>query len=170
MTYFLVGMPPSLSKCVDAWKELQASPEIVNLVQSGHKIKFEHKPTLTKPCKKYSTVLPAEQMSIVRHEVQTLVSKGAVQILSKDFVKSNLGVYSKLFCVPKAGTTKWRPVINLKPLNKYISKESFKMETLKDVRATVNPGDYGATVDLTDAYFHVKIHKNSRKFLRFIFE
>ena len=44
------------------------------------------------------------------------------------------------------------------------------METLKDVRATLKPGDLGAIVDLTDPYFHVKIHMKSRKYLQFIFE
>ena len=61
-------------------------------------------------------------------------------------------------------------MINLKPLNKYIKKENFKMETLKDVRATLKPGDLGAIVDLTDPYFHVKIHMKSLKYLQFIFE
>ena len=42
------------------------------------------------------------------------------------------------------------------------------METVKDVRSLLKPGDYGAVVDLTDAYYTVKLHKESRKYCRFI--
>ncbi len=44
------------------------------------------------------------------------------------------------------------------------------METVRDVRQSLQRGAYAATVDLSDAYFHVNIHKESRKFLRFIFD
>ena len=163
-------MPPCLSSFAASWEQLKASPEIIKLVKYGHEIKFDTKPKLTKPLARNATILPPDQMNIIRAEVATLLEKGAVRIIPKNLANKKLGVYSKMFCVPKPGHNNCRPVINLKPLNKYIYKESFKMETLKDVRATLQPGDYGATVDLTDAYFHVKIHRKSRKYLRFIFE
>ena len=163
-------MPPCLSSFSTAWEALSASPEIVRIVKYGHEVKFDEKPVLTKPLKKFSTKLPEEQMDVIRKEIQTLMSKGAVKVVSKAVAPKKLGVYSKMFCVPKPGTNQWRPIINLKPLNKYIHKENFKMDTLKDVRCLLQPGDYGATVDLTDAYFHIRIHKKSRKYLRFIFE
>ena len=59
-------------------------------------------------------------------------------------------------------------MINMKPLNEHVAKETFRMETVKDVRSLLKPGDYGAVVDLTDAYYTVKLHKESRKYCRFI--
>ena len=52
-------------------------------------------------------------------------------------------------------------MINLKPLNEFVTKETFHMETSKDVRSLLKPGDYCAVVDLTDAYYMVKLHKES---------
>ena len=42
------------------------------------------------------------------------------------------------------------------------------METISDVRTLIKPGDYGAVVDLTDAYYTVKLHEDSRKYRCFI--
>merc|ERR1711954_159312 len=69
--------------------------------------------------------------------------------------------------VPKPGG-KWRVVINMKPLNEHIAKETFCMETSRDVRSLLSPGDFGAVIDLTDAYYTVKLHEDSCKYCRFI--
>ena len=95
------------------------------------------------------------------------MDKGAIREVSADEAASNPGHYSKIFAVPKPGG-KWRVVINLKPLNEFVAKESFRMETVRDVRTLIKPGDYGAVVDLTDAYYTVKLHEDSRKYCLFI--
>jgi uncharacterized membrane protein (UPF0136 family) len=41
------------------------------------------------------------------------------------------------------------------------------METPQSVRAALKPGDWATSIDLTDAYFHVLIHRVHRKYLRF---
>ena len=41
----------------------------------------------------------------------------------------------------------------MRQLNSYVKKKSFKMDTLKDVRSTLQPGSWGAVIDLTDAYY-----------------
>ena len=63
-----------------------------------------------------------------------------------------------------------RPVIDLRPLNKYLSKLHFKMDTLYKVLDLVQTGDWGLTLDLKDAYFHIKVFKKQRKYLRFCFQ
>ena len=42
------------------------------------------------------------------------------------------------------------------------------METSRDVRSLLKPGDFGAVVYLTDAYYTVKLHEDSRRYCRFI--
>ena len=42
------------------------------------------------------------------------------------------------------------------------------MQGLKDVRDILVPGMYGAVVDISDAYYHISIHKKARKYCRFI--
>ena len=44
------------------------------------------------------------------------------------------------------------------------------MHTISSVLSTVERGDYAFKIDLQDAYFHVLIHPDSRKYLQFTFE
>ena len=44
------------------------------------------------------------------------------------------------------------------------------MDTISSVPSTVRKGDYAFKIDLQDAYFHVPIHPDSRKYLRFAFQ
>lgn len=76
---------------------------------------------------------------------------------------------SAYFLVPKSNG-KARFVLNLKPLNKFIKTDHFKMEDIKTVRKIISQGSYMATLDIRDAYFLIPIHKGSRKFLRFMWE
>jgi hypothetical protein len=55
--------------------------------------------------------------------------------------KPPTGFYSTLFLVPKKND-KMRPVINLKPLNGYLKKTHFKMDTLSKVLNIVKTGDW----------------------------
>ena len=61
-------------------------------------------------------------------------------------------------------------IIDLSLLNRYIKKQSFKMETVKSVRQAMRLDDWAVSIDLTDAYLHVPMHHQSRKYLRFIHE
>ena len=79
------------------------------------------------------------------------------------------GFYSNVFLVRKASGG-WRPVIDLKNLNAHIHAPHFHMFTTSSVLSSVVKGDYAFKIDLQDAYFHVPIHPDSRKYLRFAFE
>jgi hypothetical protein len=60
------------------------------------------------------------------------------------------------------------PVINLKKLNAfYLETPHFRMESPQDVCHAIRPGDWAASIDLKDAYFHVPIAMAARKNLRF---
>ena len=137
------------------WRHFRASPEVHALIEDGHEIVFENKaPPLTGPQWNKATKLLPAQMKVIRQEVKDLVSKGAMRKISKEEAQQNPGFYSKMFCVSKPNK-KWRPIINLKPFNKYVLKKNFKMETVRDVRNLLQPGMWAATVDLQDAYYHI---------------
>ncbi|KAL3046904.1 hypothetical protein OYC64_021178 [Pagothenia borchgrevinki] len=44
------------------------------------------------------------------------------------------------------------------------------MLTVKQLLGLVQPGDWFTTIDLKDAYFHVEIAPEHRKYLRFAFQ
>ena len=85
-----------------------------------------------------------------------------------DNVKS-LGFYSRLFLVPKPHQ-RWRPVIDLSRLNTFLHVEKFKMETPESIRTSLVPGEWVLSIDLSDAYLHIPIHPNSRKYQRFCYK
>ena len=76
------------------------------------------------------------------------------------------GFYGRLFLVPKSSGG-WRPVLDLSPLNEFLQKIPFRMETTTSIREAMHPGDWAASIDLSDAYFHILVHHHDRKWLRF---
>ena len=67
----------------------------------------------------------------------------------------------------------WDSVLHsgeVRPMNKFVVKQRFMMETVQDVKELLRPGDYGATVDLQDAFYHVSVANRSRRYPRFIMD
>lgn len=76
---------------------------------------------------------------------------------------------SNIFLRPKANG-KMRLILNLKSLNKFINTSHFKLEDLRTAIKLISKNDFMANLDLKDAYLLIKIHTESRKFLRFVWE
>ena len=80
--------------------------------------------------------------------------------------QSSLGFFNRLFLVPKPNN-KWRPILDLSKLNFFLKVEKFKIETLETIRTSLQQGEWITSVDFKDAYFHIPIQEQSRKYLRF---
>ena len=78
----------------------------------------------------------------------------------------SLGFFNRLFLVPKPNN-KWRPILDLSKLNLFLKVEKFKMETTETIRTSLQQGEWVTSVDFKDAYFHIPIQEQSRKYLRF---
>ena len=103
----------------------------------------------------------------MRESIQSLISKGAITVVAPHPQK----FISTAFLVEKGqGTGEFRPVINLRALNRFLPKEKFKMEGLHTARSLLRSGDYMMKLELKGAYYAVPIHQDSRKYLRFQFE
>jgi len=105
----------------------------------------------------------AEVKAILLAEVSSLLAKQAIEEVSDH---SSPGFYGRLFVVPKSSGG-WRPVLDLSPLNRYLRRIRFVMETSTSVREALRPGDYVTSIDLKDAHFHILVHPSDRKWLRF---
>ena len=68
--------------------------------------------------------------------------------------------------MPKASGG-WRLVLDLSTLNAFLRNVTFKMETPASLRDAMHPGNWPASIDLRDAYFHL-IHPRDLKWLRFV--
>ena len=80
--------------------------------------------------------------------------------------QNSLGFYNRLFLVPKPNN-EWRPILDLSTLNTFLNTESFKMETPETIRTSLQLGEWVTSIDFKDTYFHMTIHSQSRKYMRF---
>lgn len=76
---------------------------------------------------------------------------------------------SRIFLTPKPNGD-MRFILNLKPLNKFVHIEHFKMEDYRTACKLIPRDGYLATIDLKDAYFLIPIHPSHRRYLKFQFQ
>ena len=135
-------------------------------MRDGYRIPWasEHPPLSSVPIAFPPSSDPA-RYQVLAAEVKTLLDKRAIYLVQNP----GPGFYSRLFTVPKK-TGDWRPVLDLSSLNKFVERIKFKMETTRDVRLAIRRNDWATSIDLKDAYFHVSIHQDFRKYLRFVWE
>jgi len=140
-----------------------ASPFVVGVLREGYRIRFHGQPPMTLEPQEESTSKNPHKDQLLDQHIQELLAKQAIEVVQGPYY--NKGFYSHLFMVPKANG-KMRPIIDLKLLNRFVVVPKFKMETVASVWKALIPGNFGFSVDLTDAYFHIPIHPKSRKYLR----
>ena len=101
-------------------------------------------------------------LALTQTEIEKMVTKGAIVPVAP--CKGQF--LSQLFLVLKKDGSA-RPVVNLKALNKFITRKKFKMEGARLLRDLLRPGDWMASIDLKDAYFSVTMAQQDRKLLWF---
>ncbi|KAL0177259.1 hypothetical protein M9458_026153, partial [Cirrhinus mrigala] len=138
-----------------AWKLLPTvSAWVLRTVEKGYSIQFSAPPP------------PFDRALVMEQEVETLLRKEAIEVVPPHDRES--GFYSRYFIVPKKDGG-LRPIIDVCRLNRSVMRLKFKMLTLKQVVSQIRSEDWFVTIDLKDAYFHVSILPQHRKFLRFAF-
>jgi hypothetical protein len=144
------------------WASKGASSWMQNVLRYGYRPTIPISPPLTTrpPFVNHNKVKQAQLDDIV----EQLLKKQVVTCV--DNACSSPGVYSYLFLRPKK-TGGNRPVFNMKPLNQFVKKESFQMETPAIVAASVRANSWACSLDLTDAYLHVPMHASIQHLLRF---
>ena len=147
------------------WQSLTDSQFVLQAV-SGLALELVDRPPLTtKPaCFDCNRGISQEKANALRIEIDKLVSKNAIER-----VPSGRGFYARLFLVPKKDGSR-RPVFNLKTLNNFVKKKTFKMATIHTVAQSIRCGDWAVSLDLKDAYLHIPILTSHRRFLRFVFK
>ena len=148
------------------WLTNKCSQNVLNIITNGYVLPFRSKPNLIRFPLILSEYKAQQKDQALATCIQSLLSKNAIERVEN--VKS-LRFYSRLFLVPKPHQ-RWRPVIDLSRLNTFLHVEKFKMETLESIRTYLVPGEWVSSIDLSDAYLHIPIHPNSRKYLRFCYK
>ena len=151
-----------------AWEKITTDKWTQSVIRNGYKIQFRVQPRLSRVVPPFLRATPKDpaQILLLKAEVQSMLDKHAIEPVSPLHPKS--GYYSRLFLVRKKSGG-WRPVIDLSRLNRHVITPHFKMETLDSVRLSLRRNDWAISLDLSDAYFHIPIHRKSRRYLRFHF-
>ena len=144
------------------WISLTADHVVLDILRRGYKLPFESKrPGLIHqpPYQRLGTEKEKTWEPVVQRMLDMEAIEEVVDVISG-------GVYSHVFLRLKPNGS-YRPIINLKPINKRLKSLSFSMATPRKVLEALAPGVWTTSVDLKDAYFHVPIAESHRKYLRF---
>lgn len=159
-------MPPRvggrLSLFSRSWELVTSDKWVLQTVSEGYRLEFTSSPP--HHSKPIHTSLPADRAKrkALQQEVDQLLAKGAIEIVNP----REIAFFSTFFLTTKK-SGEWRPILNLKKLNKHIKPPPFKMESLAAILPELQRNWWGATLDLKDAYLHVPIEPSSRKWLGF---
>ena len=146
-----------LSPFARKWQSITTDRWVLTIIREGYSIEFD-----ALPPSGYIKVTPPSPP--LHEEVRTLLQKGA--IIPVPTRQRHLGFYSRYFTVPKKDGG-LRPILDLREVNAFISPRKFRMTSLNTIFPLLTENSWFASIDLTDAYFHIDIHPFSQQFLRF---
>ena len=145
------------------WSKLGAGPKVLQILKQGYTLPFRNRPKLSRFPTVISHYANLHRNSYLLEALQQLINKNAVERVHN---QTSLGFFNRLFLVPKPHN-KWRPILDLSNLNLFLKTEKFRMETPETIRTSLRQGEWVTSVDFRDAYFHIPIQEQSRKYLRF---
>ena len=152
-----------LTHCIDNWKIVCTRKWVLDVVSKGYRIPMNNVPV-------QHSIPPNPAAAGLAHDILVaealdLKAKHAIKVV--DHVE---GEYiSSYFAVPKPNRPdQYRPILNLKFFNENVKKYKFKMESLSSIREWIQPNAYCIGLDLKDAFLYIPFHKDSKKFLRFM--
>ena len=136
--------------------------ELLRRISQGILISFrDEQPALLRHPVELRAFNPAQALTLA---VNKLLDSQAIEVVQDP---SSPGYYNRLFLVPKPDGT-FRPIIDLKRLNRLLDIPTFKMETLFSIVAALQPQEWIVKIDLKDAYHHIPVHPHIRKYFRFV--
>lgn len=97
-------------------------------------------------------------------QIEVLVSQGVLERVSEP----GPSFVSRMFLVKKIDGG-GRPIFDLRNLNSYVETREFQLISHAKVPDFIQPGDWLIRVDMSQAYFHIRVASSHRCFLRLLF-
>ena len=110
------------------WKTFRRDREVLQILK-GVKVEFENNKRPKQQIFPHELKMSEEEMAFVDKEIQHLLDNGFIKKLDKPLPN---GWLSNVFLVPKKQSS-FRMILNLKPLNKFIKYQKFKMDGIEKV-------------------------------------
>ena len=153
------------------WQAIGASRKVVRWFRKGYALPFAED-GWSKALRFFSMRSPSYLLvdyssdpvkrDALQEKVQELLQKAAIEPLPQ----GQPAFFNRVFLVPKK-TGGFRLILDVSKLNEFLTVESFVMDTVQLIRSAVEEGMWGVSVDLSDAYHHIPIHRNCYNFLAF---
>ena len=144
-------------------EQIGADNWTIETLLHGLKVVLKEEP---KPFEKENNNSARKFMKILKEKVVEWETKGYVKKLS--FKPKSVNAMSVIR--QENSTTKeikFRPVIDMKTINNLVLCEKTKLDDLTVVEPMLKEGDFMASFDLENMYFHVKLHPDSIKYFGF---
>ena len=154
-----VSVKGRLRTKIDYWREvLQASPAVLNIIESGYVLPLMSQPT---PFMSKNQLSAVQDTEFVDECIDQLLNSACIKELREaPYICSPLAVVESI-------SGKKRLVINLRHLNKFLFKQKFKYEDLRVAMLLFRKGDFLFSFDLKSGYHHVDIAEVHHKYLGF---
>ena len=150
-----------LSEFLPTWEEISDDPYVLSIVREGFRIQLTE-PLPNDALRRRTPKLSPLFQQHISDEISMLLEKGAIEEV-RDHPRLSL---SPIFIIPKK-SGKLRMILNMKRINLFVHKESYRLDSLAVLLPSLRAGDWAVSLDLQDAYFHVPIHPTSRDLLGF---
>ena len=152
-----------ISRCYSAWCKITRDNWVLRVVREGYRLQYKAGLPPT-PHRVANLPTDKEGAAILDIEVSQMLLKTAIHAVES----SEDELVACFFARPKKQPGKWRPIVSLKFLNKYLRYIKFRMTTIPQVKRWIRKGYFFSSLDLQDAYFSIPIHESAGKFTRFM--
>ena len=150
-----------LGNCLPFWESIGASQFILDILSNGYFLPLTSHPKDRQFPNHRSAY---EEEEFVSESLASLLSRGCIRKVGENeiVVCSPLGVVSN--------GQKLRLILDLRYVNKHLSKFKFKLEDMRTVTQVYRKGDYLVTFDLKSGYHHVLMAREHWRYLGFMWK
>jgi hypothetical protein len=152
-----------LARCMSAWQIITKDKWVLRVIREGYRLQFNSGLPPT-PHRVANLPTDAAGTAILDFEVDQMLAKTAIHAVKS----SEDELVACFFARPKKQPGKWRPIVSLKFLNKYLKYIKFRMTTIPEVKRWIRKDYYFTSLDLQDAYFSIPLHVSAGRFVRFV--
>ena len=157
--YFKVGC---VKDHTDNWRSVTTDPVILDAIKHRH-IEFEGGCRPVQATKPRQMKFSFGEKETIGAEITKLLTKGVIELTNP--LKWRFPVHN--FCETPKKNGSYRLILNLKPLNEFVSYYHFKMDTIQTALKLMRPGCFMASVDLKVAYYSIPIATEDQHLLKF---
>ena len=150
------------------WKKITKDRYVLNTIQ-GLKLEFYEDIIPCQDKLPHLIQMNEEEKDFMNRKIPQMIENCTIREVTSQRKKKGRQWLSNVFLRPKKDGG-FRMILNLKPLNEKLKYEKFKMNTIQDVMKMLSRNMVMASIDLTEAYFHLPIFHDHIPFFRFMWE